>query len=421
VSLLPVLTLACVLPFAAAVFRRRSSGAVLLLAALSLFAMGVAGLVSTSLDWVAGWIVIVTVPVLCAAAWWPESRTGVGWALRILRGHPLVRGLLVSSFAFVILIGVPEWSVYVLAKIGAIAIPSPIQVVGKGTEDWREATLLTSRVREPDPVLFWRTLPVPPYNAQRFQGPIAVVPKPARVYRIMCYGDSNTDGHLGDGGWPDRLGRSLVDAGWPGDGVKVEVINAGVMGYSSHQGWMRFREEVGVFTPDLVFVSFGWNDAPEALGQPDKSFEVPPSAVVTTQRLLMRFRTYQLLRTILQPANTPAAATVGPRVAIADYVANLRAFVAEGGKRGARVVLLTRPHRLSEDALSTSAGWRSTVADYNRALLALAKRENVPCVDVRQRFESLPELFADECHFTGPGHDRMARILTEALPRLAGK
>lgn len=420
-SLLPVLTVACVLPIALAALRRRSSGGVLLIAALALLGMGVAGLASTSIDWLAGWVLILGMPPLLAVAWWPERRTGLAWSLRFLRDHALLRGAVVMGFSSVILVGVPEWSVYVLAKIGVIEMPSPIHIVGKGTEDWREATLLMSRSREPDPVLFWRTLPVLPYNEQRFQGPVAAVPKPANVYRIMCYGDSNTDGHVGDGGWPRRLGQSLVAANWPGGGARLEVINAGVMGYSSYQGLMRFREEVEMYEPDLLLVSFGWNDAPEALGRPDKSFDLPPRSVIVIQRFLMRFRTYQLLRVALQPAAETVASTVGPRVTIPDYIANLRAFAVEGVSHGARVVLLTRPHRSSAKALAEAEGWRSTIGDYNRALLAFARRENVPFLDVRERFESRPALFADECHFTGAGHDRMARILTEALPRICRK
>ena len=47
-----------------------------------------------------------------------------------------------------------------------------------------------------------------PFNAQRFKGPLAEVPKPADVYRVMCYGDSLTDGPP-RGGWPSWLDRLL--------------------------------------------------------------------------------------------------------------------------------------------------------------------------------------------------------------------
>lgn len=41
------------------------------------------------------------------------------------------------------------------------------------------------------------------------------------------------------------------------------MLYVGVVGYSSHQGLLRFREEAGTYEPDLVLVSFGWNDGLE--------------------------------------------------------------------------------------------------------------------------------------------------------------
>ena len=78
-------------------------------------------------------------------------------------------------------------------------------------------------------------------------------------------------------------------------GRRFEVLNAGVAGYSSHQGVLRFLQEVDRYQPDLVLVSFGWNDAAEAIGQPDKTFKIPPWPVVVCQRALVRYRAYLVL------------------------------------------------------------------------------------------------------------------------------
>ena len=94
----------------------------------------------------------------------------------------------------------------------------------------------------------------------------------------MCYGDSLTDGPP-RGGWPSWLNRLLQEQGRAG-GRRFEVMNAGVAGYSSHQGVLRFLQEVDRYQPDLVLVSFGWNDAAEAIGQPDKTFKIPPWPMV---------------------------------------------------------------------------------------------------------------------------------------------
>ena len=141
-----------------------------------------------------------------------------------------------------------------------------IQTVWRaGHDDWRLATITGDENREPDPVLLWRPVPHSPFNAQRFKGPLAEIPKPADVYRVMCYGDSLTDGPP-RGGWPSWLNRLLQEQGPRRQGADSRSSNAGVAGYSSHQGLLRFLQEVDRYQPDHVLVSFGWNDAAEAIG-----------------------------------------------------------------------------------------------------------------------------------------------------------
>ncbi|MHC5070390.1 MAG: SGNH/GDSL hydrolase family protein, partial [Planctomycetota bacterium] len=298
-SVLPFLTAACLAPPVIARLKGQPSSVTLLFLAGVVSLLGAAGLLAVFLDWQAGWLLVVVAPVLCIASLLPPQRSGAAHLLALLSKHRLVRGLLVMLLTLVILVGGVEWTVFLLADTHVIEVESPIRtVLGKDSEDWRRASIIADYTREPDPVLFWRSRPVPPYNAQRFQGPIGEVPKPPDVFRIICYGDSKTDGHAGDGGWPTSLGIVLEgEHEWQPD-KRVEVLNAGVMGYSSYQGLMRFREEVQTYEPDLIFVSFGWNDAPGALGKPDKAFEVPPRGVVYLERNLLRFRSYRLLRTL---------------------------------------------------------------------------------------------------------------------------
>jgi len=52
----------------------------------------------------------------------------------------------------------------------------------------------------------------------------------------------------------------------------VEVINAGVGGWRSREGLLRFQLEVRHFEPDLILVAFNWNDVHDGLEglDPDK-------------------------------------------------------------------------------------------------------------------------------------------------------
>jgi lysophospholipase L1-like esterase len=290
-----------------------------------------------------------------------------------------------------------------------------IQTVWRaGHDDWRLATITGDENREPDPVLLWRPAPHSPFNAQRFKGPIAEIPKPADVYRVMCYGDSLTDGPP-RGGWPSWLNRLLQEQGRAG-GRRFEVINAGVAGYSSHQGLLRFLQEVDRYQPDHVLVSFGWNDAAEAIGKPDKTFEIPPWPMVLAQRALVRYRAYLVLMYYTQkwrpepPVAVPGR--VSPRVSVEDYLANMDRFRAEAAGRGISITFLTRPHKLASEELSKNSTWRGSVPKYNEALRAWGRTHDVPVIDAQSYFAQLStDLFSDECHFTPQGYVRMARMV----------
>ena len=85
------------------------------------------------------------------------------------------------------------------------------------------------------------------------------IPPKGRRFRVLAVGNSCTFGiGIGDSEtWPaaleDEMNRTT--------GGMVEVINAGVPGYTAFQG-KRFLESRGLdFDPDLVIVSFGFNDS----------------------------------------------------------------------------------------------------------------------------------------------------------------
>jgi lysophospholipase L1-like esterase len=298
-------------------------------------------------------------------------------------------------------------------------VPTETRVANQ-TEDWRLVHVMSDDYREPDPVLLWRPVPRSPYGWQRFRGPDVAVPKPGGVTRLMCYGDSNTDGPLAGNAWPAQLGVLLG-----GDSREEEVINAGVAGYSSYQGLQRLREEVEVYEPDVVLVSFGWNDAANAIGPPDSGFASSSGfrsldpGLVWLRRLLLKYQAYLVARRYLAPppVESSDATTSVPRVAVGEYESNLRTFVATARAHGATPVLLTRPHLASGETLEQSPGWRRLVPSYNRAVLDVAQATGALAIDVQRAFAGRPELFADECHFNEEGHAEMARLLADELGR----
>jgi lysophospholipase L1-like esterase len=358
--------------------------------------------------------ILLLVNLVCATA--PAS-VASGVIDRLRRRPAVLKAALLAS-SLLLPIACAEWTATTLVKMGVVKPFVPVETrLAEQTEDWRFVHVMSDDYREPDPVLLWRPVARAPYGRQRFKGPDVRTPKPAGLTRVIAYGDSNTDGPPA-GSWPNQLDDLLRRESPP-----REAINAGVTGYSSFQGLQRFNEEVSVYTPDIVLVSFGWNDAAPAIGPPDRAFAESTgfksidTRVIALRRLLLRYQFYLVAQRYLAPhANPPTpTASYAPRVSLDDYAANLTAFVTIAREHGATAVLLTRPYREPTSTLEQSSGWRHFVPEYNRKLLGVAATTGTPALDVQAAFADHRELFVDECHFTQAGHAMLAEMLASRL------
>jgi lysophospholipase L1-like esterase len=141
------------------------------------------------------------------------------------------------------------------------------------------------------------------------------------------------------------------------------------------------------------------------------------------RRVLLKYRLLLVARHYLQRATPPAVASATadvPRVALADFAANLREFVATARRRGSVPVLMTRPHRPSRDQMRDDPTWRRDVPRYADETLRVAAAEGVEVIDVERAFEGRPALFADECHLTDAGHQALAELVATRLARPLG-
>jgi len=314
-----------------------------------------------------------------------------------------------------------EVTARVLVGLGVVDYWRPMKTVWiAGTDDWRLNHITADDTREPDPELFWKPVAHSPYNAQRFKGPLMAVPKPQEVFRILCYGDSNTDGP-DQGSWPEVLQEVLNQQRTLG-GRRYEVVNAGVAGYSSHQGLRRFQQDEGTYQADLVIVSFGWNDVASAVGHADHEFRTS-WVRVHLMRWLFKSRLYLVLLGNFSLMSAPAIDHTLPetaRVPVPQYRANMDGFANLARQHGASAVFLTRPHREPAAALSQLPSWRGKVPSYNAALRAWAVERRLPLVDVETLFDNLgAAYFSDECHLTKRGHRTLAEALASELSRTA--
>ncbi len=99
-------------------------------------------------------------------------------------------------------------------------------------------------------------------NSQGLHGPEITKQKPEGTFRILGVGDSFTFGQgvKEEDTFLRRLERSLNRAA-PPVAKKVEVLNAGVMGYNTRDEVTHLEHQWLEYDPDLVIISFYLNDA----------------------------------------------------------------------------------------------------------------------------------------------------------------
>ncbi|MFH1681874.1 MAG: GDSL-type esterase/lipase family protein [Candidatus Eisenbacteria bacterium] len=97
-------------------------------------------------------------------------------------------------------------------------------------------------------------------NSDGFRDREIVRAKPPSLFRVVCLGDSWTFGaNVAESEtYPARLER-LFEEGMPE--MESEVLNLGVLGYSSFQGLQLMKSFALDLDPDLLLLGFGMNDA----------------------------------------------------------------------------------------------------------------------------------------------------------------
>jgi len=262
------------------------------------------------------------------------------------------------------------------------------------------------------------------------------------LFRIYALGDSCT---FNEGSrtasYPALLGSRL--SGRTAEGLRYEVVNAGVQGLNSQLALNRLRSKGPEVGPEIVTIYIGWNDLmkfdPTAQGTDGRWAGVARALdrlwLVKGLRKLVFFH----VRPLLSPPKTgPESRTGRFRDFVpAVYEANLREIVRTARELGARPLLLTLPTVVREDMTADelrAAGvmfpyfpggnavgdFLDLVAAYNRAIRRVAAEEEVPYVDLAEQFAELPDvrpLFYDTMHTTVAGRRVIADALEQGLER----
>jgi lysophospholipase L1-like esterase len=206
-------------------------------------------------------------------------------------------------------------------------------------------------------------------------------------FTIVAFGDSTTALRRGFEVYPSQLASRFKSAGVP-----VGLVNKGVPGDSTDMARKRFTADVIGEKPNLVIIQFGINDSSIDVSK------VPPAT--------------------------------RPRLALADFEANLRYFVAEVRKAGAEAILMTpNQMRWTPKLLKLygkapyhpgdELGMNRPMEPYVEAVRRIAREMNVALVDVyamfgrweRMHHRSCAELLSDGMHPNTAGHTLIADAL----------
>ena len=302
----------------------------------------------------------------------------------------------------------------------------------------RTSALATPEVFVPDPLTFWKANPrlltqahaariglVGLEHRQRVAGIFDkdhLGPKPPGVYRIAFMGDSQVISsgrflYAGPLTYPKRLEATLDLQGLSGPrGQAVEVLNAGVSGFSSWQGLMLLRSDLLPLEPDVVVAAFGYHDANSAISS-DREVLTDNPWTWRVRTLMYSSRLCLLLRSLILHAEESweghTHAREGTvRVPPAQFARNLEAFAEQGRRSSFHLVFLSEPIANPEVAEHDLA--------HRRTMFRVAASLGVPVIDGWGLFARLsPDqkkaCFHDDIHMTRKGHARMAEL---ALRRL---
>jgi lysophospholipase L1-like esterase len=323
---------------------------------------------------------------------------------------------------FIALLAIVEVGV----RLALPTVPSLDLFVTTSQQKAQVANAQQSGIFEGDPLLLWRLRP----NLHDVIWDFTIVSTNAPgAVRIVCLGDSVTFGYRVPPVWPERpndydrewlpypmlLEKSLRAAN---PDRAIEVIAMAVPGYTSHQGLAWLRRDIDSLQPDLLIVSFGWNDV---------SFsEVPDREAIRTSWFAVGLRwlvdhsqafahATKRLRSRNQ-GQTPSPGGMQmqvPRVSQQEYVDNMNQIVGLARERGAGVIVIAAPYRDK----TTNPPEAELMAHYRKTLRADMEQKRIAFLEITELTEAAYPSnlgwFGELIHPNHMGHRLMASELLE--------
>ena len=210
---------------------------------------------------------------------------------------------------------------------------------------------------------------------------------------------------------------------------KIQIINAGVPGYSSFQGRNFLVHKIAALKPTLASFYFGWNDSWESVTQ-DKKLHWLTDAL---ERKMPNRRTVQFLKYLYHGVfqknrakfmsifykkktfNDPYVITTRSRVSLKDFENNFRFMIEFCIKNNIipLIIIPTCDHARSKFPC---------LNEYRKILTSLISEYKISSLDLEEIFWplykqniSLEKFFIDPIHFSKKGNDFVASLLYKKL------
>src|SRR6266576_4956622 len=197
---------------------------------------------------------------------------------------------------------------------------------------------------------------------------------------------------------------------------QIEVVTMAVPGYTSHQGLAWLQREMDSLKPDLLIISFGWNDA-SLSDVPDNEAIKTNWRAVTVRWLVDNSQTFAHATHWLR-ARQPSSAKVvrpAPRVDEQDYLNNMMAMAQLGKDKKAAVIILAAPYR---DKVTNPAE-AALMQRYRAGLRSVSNQNGSPYLELPELTEAAYPLnqgwFGELIHPNDMGHKLITLELLKLL------
>jgi lysophospholipase L1-like esterase len=361
---------------------------------------------------------------------------------------PLKRRLAYAAliyFSFLLLLGAIE----IMTRLTLDHVSSLDLFVVTSQQKAQVADTKQQGIFEGDPLLLWRLKPnldhavwdytILSTNAQHLRvekSDKTLSSKKPGTIRIVCLGDSVTFGYRVPPVWPDK--PTEYDRNWlpypmllekelraANPDRTIEVITMAVPGYSSHQGLAWLRRDIDSLQPDLLTISFGWNDASFSDVPDRKAIRTNTSAVavrwlIDHSQAFAHATRWLRPRGLKQPTPTDLRQRPGPRISQQEYVGNMLEMIQLAQARGIGTIVIATPYR---DIVATAPEGK-LIPLYREALRAALGQRRVSFLEILELTEkahpSNAGWFGERIHPNHMGHRLIASELLSLMNSTGG-